>query len=115
MNNDSESNYASNIPDISEVSETNTNSDFFVNKLPKKVYTYNDKKQLVKRISDIKYKKCYIKLFKVIYGDNLKYTKNDNGIFFNINNLSDDILLKIEAVIMFYENKKVASESILRA
>ena len=68
-----------------------------------KNYSHNDKKLLVKRIGDIKNKKFYIKIFKLIHGDNLSYTKNDNGIFFNLTNLSDEILTNIENVILFYE------------
>ena len=71
-----------------------------------KKFTYIDKKQLIKRINDIKTKKCYIKIFKLIHNDNLKYTKNDNGIFFNITNLSDEILTNIDIILNFYESKK---------
>ena len=66
-------------------------------------YNHNDKKILVKRIGDIKNKKCYIKIFKLIHGDNLSYTKNDNGIFFNLNNLSNELLTNIEYIIQYYE------------
>lgn len=72
---------------------------------PKK-YSHNDKKLIVKRISDIKNKKCYIKIFKVINNDNLNYSRNDNGIFFNLTNLKDDTLNKIESILLYYENKK---------
>jgi len=75
-----------------------------------KSYSHNDKKLLVKRITDIKNKRCYIKIFKIIHTDNYKYTKNDNGIFFNLTNLSDEILTKIELVIKYYENKKIQTE-----
>jgi hypothetical protein len=78
-----------------------------------KVYSHNDKKQLVKRISDIKNKKCYLKIFKLIHGD-IKYTKNDNGVFFNLTNLSDTILTNIDSVIQYYENKKQYNDSILK-
>ena len=66
-------------------------------------YNHNDKKILFKRIGDIKNKKCYIKIFKLIHGDNLSYTKNDNGIFFNLNNLSNELLTNIEYIIQYYE------------
>lgn len=71
-----------------------------------KKFNHNDKKNLIKRISDVKNKKCYIKIFKIIHNNNNSYTKNDNGIFFNITNLSDDILNQIEHVIKYYEVKK---------
>jgi hypothetical protein len=78
-----------------------------------KTYTHSDKKLLVKRIGHIKNKKCYIKIFKLINQDNLSYTKNENGIFFNLNILSDDILTKIEQIILYYENIKNQNEQIL--
>ena len=76
-------------------------------------YTHNDKKLFVKRIGDIKNKKCYLKIFKIIHGDNFKYTKNDNGIFFNLTNLPDSILAKIETVLIYYENKKNHNDQIM--
>lgn len=88
---------------------TDTNIDFSINTTIK-TYTHNDKKQLVKRLSDIKNKKCYIKIFKVIHGNNYKYTQNDNGIFFNLTNLPDNVLCSIENIINYYENKKTNSE-----
>lgn len=88
---------------------TDTNVDF-TTKTTIKTYTHNDKKQLVKRLGDIKNKKCYIKIFKVIHGNNYKYTQNDNGIFFNLTNLPDNILCGIENIINYYENKKNNNE-----
>ena len=67
---------------------------------------YSDKKELVKRINDIKSKKCYIEIFKIIYLENSQFTKNNNGILFNLLDLEDEIILKIENIITFYEKKK---------
>lgn len=91
--------------------ETLTQSDMYsINVSSKnlitKAFSHNDKKLLVKRISDIKSKKCYLKIFELVHSNNLKYTKNDNGIFFNIIGFPDDILTKIEDIIRHYENKK---------
>jgi hypothetical protein len=92
---------------------TETNTDTNVDLIIKptiKTYTHNDKKQLVKRLGDIKNKKCYMKIFRVIHGNNYKYTQNDNGIFFNLTNLPDNILCSIENIINYYENKKNNNE-----
>jgi hypothetical protein len=67
---------------------------------------YSDKKELVKRINNIKSKKCYIEIFKIIYLENSQFTKNNNGILFNLLDLEDEIILKIENIITFYEKKK---------
>ena len=91
-----------------------TTSDSILNYLNNKLYTHNDKKILVKRITDIKIKKCYLKIFKIIHNDNFKYTKNDNGIFFNLTDLPDSILTNIESIIQYYENKKLQNELLLK-
>ena len=44
---------------ISDIIQTNSNDSFKA----VKTYTHTDKKLLVKRIVDIKNKKCYIKIF----------------------------------------------------
>jgi hypothetical protein len=75
-----------------------------------KNYTHNDKKLLCKRITDVKKKNCYIRILKIIKEDNLKYTQNDNGIFFNLTNLSNELLTKIELILQEYENKKMITE-----
>ena len=71
-----------------------------------KKFSLFDKKQLIKRINDKKNKKCYLKLLNIIHNDNQKYTKTDNGIFFNITNLSNDILNNIDIILTFYESKQ---------
>jgi hypothetical protein len=98
-----------------EISDSDniTSDNIVINSVDIKNYTHNDKKMLVKRIGDIKNKKCYIKIFKLIHGDNLSYTKNDNGIFFNISILSDQILSQIECIIQYYENIKNHNEQLL--
>jgi len=67
-------------------------------------YTHEDKKDILKRITNIKNKKCYIKIFKLIHNDKLSYTKNENGIFFNLNNLSNEKLHQINKIVQYYEN-----------
>jgi len=79
-------------------SENITSDNIVINTLETKTYANLDKKLLVKRIGDIKNKKCYIKIFKLINNDNLSYTKNENGIFFNLSTLSNDILFKIISI-----------------
>lgn len=73
-----------------------------------KKYTLIDRKNLVSRIDKIKNKKIYLKIFKIIHADNYKYTINSNGIFFNVTNLPDNILYKIDTLLDKYE--KILSE-----
>jgi len=59
-------------------------------------YDYNEKKRIVARIQEIKKRKHYIKLYRIINEDpNVDFTRNNNGIFFNINKLSYETLNKI--------------------
>lgn len=51
--------------------------------------SYDDKKKIVFRIQNLKSKKFYIKLFKIILNENIDYSTNCNGIFFNINKLTN--------------------------
>ena len=87
--------------------ETNTSdiNNINLNSYENKIYSHNDKKQLLNRINNIKNKKCYIKIFSIIHNHKLKYTKNDNGIFFNLTILPNDILNIIENIVNYYENK----------
>ena len=86
------------------------------NNIEKKIiksFSHNDKKQLVKSMDDIKSKNCYIKIFKLIH-NTTKYTVNDNGVLFNLTTLPDDLLIKIEHIIVYYELKKNANEMELK-
>ena len=49
-----------------------------------KNYDSYDKRFLVKRISDVSDKDCYKELFRLVLNENIDYTTNKNGIFFNI-------------------------------
>jgi hypothetical protein len=59
-------------------------------------YTFYHKKKLAYRIEQIKKKKNYLELFKIINEDSDKYTTNKNGVFFNMNSLKNETLKKIE-------------------
>ena len=49
-------------------------------------------------IDDLKNKKLYLQLFKIILEQKIKYTQNNNGIFINLNNVPDD---KLEIIYNF--------------
>ena len=74
--------------------------------LRSKVFNLSDKVLLVRRISEIKHKRCYIELFKVLINKNIKYMRNANGIFFDVGLLSDDVLNIIENILTFHEIRK---------
>ena len=74
--------------------------------LKSKVFKLSDKKYLVSRISEINDKKCYIKLLKLLIQENVKYMRNHNGIFFYVGLLSDELLEKIDYILIVHEMKK---------
>ena len=61
-----------------------------MNVLDENYFSYDDKKKIVFRIQNLKSKKFYIKLFKIILNENIDYSTNSNGIFFNINKLTNN-------------------------
>jgi len=71
--------------------------------LKPKVSKLSDKTYLVSRISEVKDENCYMRLFKLLIKENVKYIRNRNGIFFNVGLLSDDVLTKIDNVLIVNE------------
>ena len=70
-----------------------------------KNYDSYDRRFLIKRISDVSDKECYQELFKLVLNENIEYTKNKNGIFFNITSLNDEMLNKIDHILSCHERK----------
>ena len=71
--------------------------------LKPKVFKLSDKTYLVSRISEVKDENCYIILFRLLIKENVKYMRNRNGIFFNVGLLSDDVLTKIDNILIVNE------------
>jgi hypothetical protein len=56
------------------------------------------KKYLVRLIDDIKDKKILIKIYKIIVEQKIPFTRNNNGVFINLNAVDED---KLEIVYNF--------------
>ena len=69
-----------------------------------KHFNMSDKTFLIRRINDIKNKKCYQDIFRLLLNQNINYTRNSNGIFFNLALLNDEILNKIDFILSFHES-----------
>lgn len=83
-----------------------------IDKTTYKKYDYDDKKKIVYKIQKIKNKKDYFKLYKLVNNNNIQFTKNNNGIFFNINKLSNQTLQEIEFFLdMINEKNKLIQDS----
>jgi|TARA_Y200000002_G_C22685161_1_gene665683 hypothetical protein len=65
--------------------------------------SYENKKKIINKIQNIKNKKNYINLFKLIIKLNISYSLNKNGIFFNLNKIDNKDLNKIIDLIDSFE------------
>ena len=54
------------------------------------------KKNIIKLIDGIKIKKILLQIYKIILTEKIKYTRNQNGIFFDLNQIEDEKLIKLE-------------------
>jgi hypothetical protein len=66
----------------------------------------DDKEWLVRRITGVKDKGCYMDILDLIHTGELDYTVNSNGIYFNLATVPDAVLHKITAVVAKYEKRK---------
>ena len=65
-------------------------------------YDNDFKKKLVSKLEDLKDKDDYVNIFNIISSDD--YSSNSNGIFYNLNDFSDDVIEKL--VDYLNENKE---------
>jgi hypothetical protein len=70
-----------------------------------KSFSQEEKKSIIKYIETIKSKKILIQIFKIINNDTNKYSKNNNGVFINLKNVSDSALTDINKVIDEYKEQ----------
>ena len=61
-----------------------------------KIYNHTEKKDLVKKIEKLTSKNQYKQVFKILKLNGVKITQNSNGVFFNMNDLTNDVLKKID-------------------
>ena len=68
-------------------------------------YSIYDKKKLMYNIKKINQQDIYYKIYDVIKNEDIEYTSNSNGIFFDFNKISNPGLNEIENFIDEYTNK----------
>ena len=61
---------------------------------------------VVRRIAAVKQNKCYIAIFKLIVEHNVPYTVNNNGVFFNMSPLPEELVKQINDIIKKCEERK---------
>jgi hypothetical protein len=74
-------------------------------------YSLNDKKGIMTRINNLKNKKYYIEIYKIIKENNVLYSQNNNGIFINLTNIEDSILDKIVKYLDYIESRNSEIDS----
>ena len=68
-------------------------------------YNNDFKKKLVSKLEDFKDKADYVNIFNIISSDD--YSSNSNGIFYNLNDFSDEV---IERLVDYLNENKVEKE-----
>ena len=61
-----------------------------------------------KMVDDLKKlsKEVHLELFSFFKDNNINYTSNKNGVFININDIENDIMIKLQDKIKFYVNNE---------
>jgi hypothetical protein len=64
------------------------------------------------KIQNLKNKKHYMHLYRLIKDNNVIHSQNNNGVFINLNNISDEILEKIVQYLKYLDtrNSEIDSE-----
>ena len=74
-------------------------------------YDYEQRKHV---LDDIKNqgltKEEYEELFRIIKRNNIEYSENSNGIFFDLNTVTDDVIEKIITFLQFCKEQRKAEE-----
>jgi len=74
-------------------------------------YSLTDKKAIMTRINNLKNKKYYIEIYKIIKENNVSYSQNINGIFINLTNIENETLDKIVKYLNYIESRNSEIDS----
>jgi hypothetical protein len=75
-------------------------------------YTLVEKRQIMTRIQNLKNKRHYMEIYKIIKENNVAHSQNINGVFINLANIEDSILDKIVKYLNYIDtrNSEIDSE-----
>ena len=79
--------------------------------LMSKKYSIYDKKKIMYNIKKIDEKELYDDIYSVING-HVEFTKNSNGVFFDFNKLSNEVLEIIEELVFQYKISETEEQPI---
>ena len=68
------------------------------------------KKQIIERCKKLKEYE-YVHLFNLIVKENIRYSKNNNGVFINLRLLSDETISKIDTYLKFVEDRMMKEKT----
>ena len=71
-----------------------------------KTFSHSEKKDIVKKIEKLTLKSQYKQIFKILKMSNIKVTQNNNIIFFNMNDLDNSTLIKMNEYLDSIINKQ---------
>jgi hypothetical protein len=74
-------------------------------------YTLSDKKGIMTRINNLKSKKHYTEIYKIIKENNVNHSQNINGVFINLTNIENEVLEKIVKYIDYAESRNTEIDS----
>ena len=75
------------------------------------VYSLVEKKAIMTRIQNLKNKKHYVQIFKIIKENNASFSQNINGVFINLINIEDSILDKIVKYLNYIDSRNSEIDS----
>jgi|SaaInlV_135m_DNA_1039713.scaffolds.fasta_scaffold72980_1 hypothetical protein len=59
----------------------------------------NELKKLSEKIKNLNNEECYLEIYKIINDNSINFSKNNNGVFFDISQCNKDIINKIHDVL----------------
>ena len=69
---------------------------------------------MVRRLAAVKQRKCYIAILKLNIEHNVPYTVNNNGVFFNMSPLPEELVQQINEIIKKCEERKQQQQVAIR-
>jgi len=74
-------------------------------------FTFDQKKRVAEKVTALS-KDAHLEIFFLLKKHGAKYTSNHNGMFFNINSISNDVLNRLEKLVEFcHQNEKNLAKS----
>jgi hypothetical protein len=67
--------------------------------------SHNELKKLSDKIKNLKNEEAYLEIYKIINDNNINFSKNSNGVFFDLSQCDKDIIDKINDVLITYDTK----------